>query len=35
MLVQSAFFVAYFIVSLPAASIVRRIGYMRTAVIGL
>jgi FHS family L-fucose permease-like MFS transporter len=35
MLVQSAFFAAYFIVSLPAASIVRRIGYMRTAVVGL
>lgn len=35
MLVQSAFFAAYFIVSLPAAAIVRRVGYMRTAVIGL
>jgi FHS family L-fucose permease-like MFS transporter len=35
MLVQSAFFGAYFIISLPAASIVRRIGYMRTAVLGL
>lgn len=35
MLVQSAFFAAYFIVSLPAASVVRRIGYMRTAVVGL
>jgi len=35
MLVQSAFFAAYFIVSLPAAAIVRRFGYMRTAVIGL
>lgn len=35
MLVQSAFFAAYFIVSIPAASIVRRIGYMRTAVVGL
>jgi FHS family L-fucose permease-like MFS transporter len=35
MLVQSAFFAAYFIVSLPAASIVSRVGYMRTAVIGL
>jgi FHS family L-fucose permease-like MFS transporter len=35
MLVQSAFFAAYFIVSLPAAAIVRRIGYMRTAVVGL
>src|ERR1017187_7437806 len=35
MLVQSAFFAAYFIVSMPAAAIVRRVGYMRTAVIGL
>jgi MFS transporter, FHS family, L-fucose permease len=35
MLVQSAFFVAYLIVSLPAAKIVQRVGYMRTAVIGL
>jgi FHS family L-fucose permease-like MFS transporter len=35
MLVQSAFFAAYFIVSLPAAAIVRRIGYMRSAVLGL
>jgi FHS family L-fucose permease-like MFS transporter len=35
MLVQSAFFGAYFIVSLPAASVVRKIGYMRTAVLGL
>jgi MFS transporter, FHS family, L-fucose permease len=35
MLVQSAFFAAYFIVSLPAAGIVRRVGYLRTAVIGL
>jgi FHS family L-fucose permease-like MFS transporter len=35
MLVQSAFFFAYFVVSLPAAGIVRRLGYMRTAVIGL
>ena len=35
MLVQSAFFAAYFIVSIPAASIVRRVGYMRTAFIGL
>ena len=31
MLVQSAFFAAYFIVSIPAAAIVRRLGYMRTA----
>ena len=35
MLVQSAFFFAYFVVSLPGAAIVRRIGYMRTAVVGL
>jgi FHS family L-fucose permease-like MFS transporter len=35
MLVQSAFFAAYFIVSLPGAALVRRIGYMRTAVVGL
>ncbi|GGI86459.1 MFS transporter [Polymorphobacter multimanifer] len=35
MLVQSAFFAAYFLVSLPAAAIVRRIGYMRTAALGL
>lgn len=35
MLVQSAFFAAYFIVSLPAATVVRRVGYMRTAALGL
>jgi len=35
MLVQSAFFAAYFLVSLPGAALVRRIGYMRTAVVGL
>ena len=35
MLVQSAFFVAYFIISLPAAAVVRRIGYMRAAAFGL
>jgi FHS family L-fucose permease-like MFS transporter len=35
MLVQSAFFGAYLIVSLPGAALVRRIGYMRTAVVGL
>ncbi len=35
MLVQSAFFVAYFIISIPAAALVRRIGYMRSAVAGL
>jgi FHS family L-fucose permease-like MFS transporter len=35
MLVQSAFFIAYFLVSLPAAGLVQRIGYMRTAAVGL
>ena len=35
MLVQSAFFAAYFLISLPAAQIVKRVGYMRTAVMGL
>ncbi|HEV7613987.1 MAG TPA: sugar MFS transporter [Steroidobacteraceae bacterium] len=35
MLVQSAFFTAYIVISLPAAELVRRIGYMRSAVVGL
>jgi MFS transporter, FHS family, L-fucose permease len=35
MLVQSAFFAAYFLISLPAAAVVRRVGYLRTAAIGL
>ena len=35
MLVQSAFFAAYFLISIPASGIVRRIGYMRTAAVGL
>jgi len=35
MLVQSAFFGAYFLVSLPAAAIVDRLGYLRAAVVGL
>ncbi|WP_426163997.1 sugar MFS transporter [Sandarakinorhabdus sp. DWP1-3-1] len=35
MLVQSAFFAAYFIMSLPGAAIVKRLGYMRSAAIGL
>ncbi len=35
MLVQSAYFAAYFVVSLPAAAIVERIGYLRTAALGL
>src|SRR5260370_41197149 len=32
MLVQFAFFVAYFIISIPAAALVRRIGYIPPAV---
>ncbi|MET0241256.1 MAG: sugar MFS transporter [Sphingobium sp.] len=35
MLVQSAFFFAYFVISIPGALMVRRIGYMRGAVVGL
>jgi len=35
MLVQSAFFAAYFVISMPAAVLVKRIGYMRSAVAGL
>ena len=35
MLVQTAFFAAYFIISIPAAALVRRVGYMRSAVAGL
>ena len=35
MLVQSAFFAAYFIVSIPAAEVLRRLGHLRTAVVGL
>ena len=35
MLIQSAFFSAYFLISIPAAGLVRKFGYMRTAVIGL
>src|ERR1700757_1035423 len=35
LLVQSAFFAAYFLVSLPGAAIVRKIGYMRAAAAGL
>ena len=35
MLVQSAFFAAYFIVSLPAVAVVRRLGYLRSASVGL
>ncbi|MDB6085978.1 MAG: glucose transporter, partial [Gammaproteobacteria bacterium] len=35
MLVQFAFFAAYFIISIPAAALVRRIGYMRSAAAGV
>ncbi len=35
MMVQFAFFAAYFIISIPAAALVKRVGYMRAAVIGL
>ncbi len=35
MLVQSAFFAAYLVVSIPGAALVKRIGYMRGAVVGL
>lgn len=35
MLIQSAFFAAYFIVSLPAALMIRRTGYLRGAALGL
>lgn len=35
LLVQSAFFAAYAIVSIPAAGLVRRTGYMTSAAIGL
>ena len=35
MLVQSAFFAAYLTISLPGAALLKRLGYMRTAVAGL
>ncbi len=35
MLIQSAFFIAYLLVSLPGAWLVQKIGYMRGAVVGL
>lgn len=35
MLVQSAFFAAYFAISIPGAWLVKRVGYMRGAAIGL
>ena len=35
MLIQFAFFTAYALVSMPGAALVKKFGYMRTAVIGL
>jgi len=35
MLVQSAFFFAYFVASIPAGLLIARIGYMRAAIVGL
>ena len=35
MLVQTAFFAAYAIISIPGAALVKRVGYMRGAAIGL
>lgn len=35
MLIQFAFFMAYLVVSVPAAMLVKRFGYMRSATIGL
>ncbi|MGY4494637.1 sugar MFS transporter [Pseudomonas sp. TE3610] len=35
MLVQSSFFLAYFVASIPAGKLIGRIGYMRAAVVGL
>ncbi|GAB3394992.1 sugar MFS transporter [Azotobacter armeniacus] len=35
MLVQSAFFFAYFVASIPAGLLISRIGYMKAAVVGL
>ncbi len=35
MLVQSAFFAAYFFMSIPSAALVRRFGYLRSAAFGL
>lgn len=35
LMIQSAFFAAYFLVSIPASLIIRRVGYMRGAVVGL
>lgn len=35
MLVQSAFFTAYFAISIPGAALVKKLGYMRSAKVGL
>jgi MFS transporter, FHS family, L-fucose permease len=35
MLIQTAFFAAYFVIGLPGAALVKRLGYMRSAVAGL
>jgi len=35
MLIQTAFFAAYFFVGLPGAALVRKLGYLRSAVAGL
>ena len=35
MLIQTAFFLAYFIISLPAAKIIDWIGYKRAIIVGL
>ena len=35
MLIQSAFFAAYFFIGLPGAALVKQLGYMRSAVAGL
>lgn len=35
MLIQFTFFLAYFLISLPAAGVIARIGYHRTIVVGL
>jgi MFS transporter, FHS family, L-fucose permease len=35
MLIQSAFFAAYFFIGIPGAALVKRLGYMRSAVAGL
>jgi MFS transporter, FHS family, L-fucose permease len=35
MLVQSAFFAAYFLISIPASVVVQKFGYMRTAALGV